>query len=787
MVISPVVMFHMAHSLQRFLHKNPTPQNVLSYVGRLQQLRSCTHSQVRFYILSTRAELKDAKKIVIKLGSAVVTKSDRNSLALGRLSTIVEQISDLCHEGRKCTLVTSGAVAIGGRRLDANSGTSSRSARAAVGMTEMVSVYSQLFEHCGLRTAVMLLTPVDFDDLRRREYWTKALTDLMDQGVVPIINTNDSVAWVEECNRLLPNPLNAPLLRDNDSLAARLACLVASDLLFLVSDVDGVYTAPPDSPDARLLSEYVINRNGDSFDCINGDNVKFGSCSKVGTGGMQSKVASAVWAVRQGTSVVVCPGNRPNCITDVIRGAPVGTFFTLGQSEDASVKTQGVHSNAEQVARDARLASVDLHAAPSELRSKAIDTLSDLIMSNKDEILSENTNDIRAAEEAGIPIALKARLQLSPGKLQTLSTGLRQIATRTRERKGHVGCLLERTRLAENLVLDKVTAPIGVLMVIFESRPDCLPQIAALSIATANGLIAKPGSEALRSVRILHRLIKRALTESGLPATAVGLLEGRQDVQRVLGAGTSEPLVDLIIPRGSSQMIKAVRTAANEAGTGVPVLGHGSGVCHVYVDEYADPEKAIRIVTDSKCNYPAACNSMETLLVHQSHIKSGLLERLSKSLGDNGVECFVGPRLIQLAGDLFPSLKPTDNMSREYGDLRCLIEIVENVQEAVKHIATYGSSHTDAIITEKVTVAEEFLQNTESACVFHNASTRFADGYRFGLGAEVGISTDRIHARGPVGVEGLLTYKWILRGDGQCVSDFDSGDQIFRHEPIQVN
>ncbi|TGZ75886.1 hypothetical protein CRM22_000130 [Opisthorchis felineus] len=755
MVIYPVVMFHMAHSLQKFLYKNPNPQNVLSHLGRLQQLRSCTHSQVRFYILSTRDELKDAKRIVIKLGSAVVTKSDRNCLALGRLSTIVEQISDLCHEGRQCTLVTSGAVAIGGRRLATNSGISSRGARAAVGMTEMVSVYSQLFKHCGLRTAVMLLTPVDFDDVRRREYWTKALIDLMDHGVVPIINTNDSVAWVEEASSVHPDPLSVPPLRDNDSLAARLACLVASDLLFLVSDVEGVYTAPPNSPDARFLSEYVLNRDEDCTDCINGNKVKFGSSSKVGTGGMQSKVASAVWAVRQGTSVVVCHGNRPNCITDVIRGVPVGTFFTLRQSEESSVKTQEVNSSAEQVARDARLASVDLHAAPSELRSKAIDTLSELIMSKQAEILSENTNDIRAAEQAGIPIALKARLQLSPGKLQTLSTGLRQIATQTREKKGHVGCLLERTRLAENLVLDKVTAPIGVLMVIFESRPDCLPQIAALSIATANGLIAKPGSEALRSVRILHKLIKQALTESGLPATAVGLLEGRQDVQRVLGAETTEPLVDLIIPRGSSQMIQTVRAAANKAGTGVPVLGHGSGVCHVYVDECADPEKAIRIVTDSKCNYPAACNSMETLLVHQSHIKSGLLERLSKCLGDNGVQCFGGPRLIQLASDLFPSLKPVDNMSCEYGDLRCLIEIVENVQEAVKHIATYGSSHTDAIITEN--------------------------------GAEVGISTGRIHARGPVGVEGLLTSKWILRGDGQCVSDFDSGDQIFRHERIQVN
>ncbi|VDN11810.1 unnamed protein product [Dibothriocephalus latus] len=254
------------------------------------------------------------------------------------------------------------------------------------------------------------------------------------------------------------------------------------------------------------------------------------------------------------------------------------------------------------------------------------------------------------------------------------------------------------------------------------------------------------------------------------------MLEGRGDVSQILTDQSSaggRALVDLIIPRGSESLIKRVQAQVNAAGTGIPVLGHSSGVCHVYVDARADEEKARKIVLDSKCNYPAACNAMETLLLHEDHVKSGLAQEICEDLIDHEVEVFVGPKLRQMALDFTKTFKSAPSFSTEYSDKKCTVEIVSSLDEVIQHIDSFGSSHTDTIVTEDQATADKFLQGVDSACVFHNVSTRFADGYRFGLGAEVGISTGRIHARGPVGVEGLLTTKWILRGEGQLVGDIE--------------
>nr|CAH8852856.1 unnamed protein product [Trichobilharzia regenti]CAH8852858.1 unnamed protein product [Trichobilharzia regenti] len=776
-------MLNANHVLKSILHRS---RYLLSSRGNE------FHTSVKCDKLArTRAELCEANKVVIKLGSAVVTKPDKSGLALGRLAAIVEQIAELCHQGRQCLLVTSGAIALGRHHLEIDGQKSSRGARAAIGMAEMVTLYGHLFEQCDLRTAAMLLTPVDFDDDQRRAYWRTALQDLLNQGVVPIINTNDAVAWTKE-NAEGKDPEGstlAPQVRDNDSLAARLACELKSDLLLLISDVDGVYTAPPGSPGARFIAEYEV-RESSEYDTLtptlHGELVNFGTPSSVGTGGMQSKIASAIWTTRQGTSVVIIRGSRFNCITDVMHGMDVGTFFTL-QKESENGKEHGTREEiVKSVAMKAREANMRLNSSTSEDRAKAIEYLADKLLENEDEIIAENEKDIKEAEAAGLSSALIARLQLGHSKIKTLSEGLRQIAVQSRQRNGHVGCVLTRTKLADNLILEKITAPIGVLMVIFESRPDCLPQVAALSIATANALLAKPGSEAMHTVRVLHRLVGEALEMANLPAEAVGLLQGRKDVDHVLKGIDKQPLIDLVIPRGSSKMIENIRNTVSKAGTGVPVMGHGAGVCHVYIDAAADPEKALKIVIDSKCDYPSACNAMETLLVHKSHAESGLLERLCNQLREHKVKLYAGPGMIRLGENLTDAMEPAKELSHEYGDLECTVELVESLDEAIEHIALYGSSHTECIVTEDKAVAEMFLQKTDSACIFHNASTRFADGYRFGLGAEVGINTGRIHARGPVGVEGLLTTKWLLRGNGQCASDFSSGKLTYTHESLPI-
>ncbi|HMV67580.1 MAG TPA: glutamate-5-semialdehyde dehydrogenase, partial [Myxococcota bacterium] len=303
--------------------------------------------------------------------------------------------------------------------------------------------------------------------------------------------------------------------------------------------------------------------------------------------------------------------------------------------------------------------------------------------------------------------------------------------------------------------------------VIFESRPDALPQIAALAIKSGNAVLLKGGREAAASNAALHRVIVDALAPD-VPAGAVALLAGREAVDALLRL---DGCVDLVIPRGSNALVRSIQDR-----TRIPVLGHADGVCHVYVDAAADLDRACAIVRDAKCDYPAACNAMETLLVHRALVGHGL-DRLLAALP--GVALHAHPEQTALLG-----LPPAPDLHHEYGDLACTVAIVDDVDAAIGHIHRWGSAHTDAIVTEDPVVARRFLDGVDSACVFHNASTRFADGYRFGLGAEVGISTSRIHARGPVGVDGLLTTRWQLEGSGQTVGQTRTGEVVLRHRAL---
>jgi glutamate-5-semialdehyde dehydrogenase len=322
--------------------------------------------------------------------------------------------------------------------------------------------------------------------------------------------------------------------------------------------------------------------------------------------------------------------------------------------------------------------------------------------------------------------------------------------------------------------LQRVTCPIGLIGVIFEARPDALPQIASLCLKSGDGVILKGGAEAEHSNRILFQCLKKAAEKAGLPGECLVLLESRSDVNELLKA---ERFVDLVIPRGSNSLVRFIQD-----NTRIPVLGHAEGICHVYVDDSANIEKAVSIICDAKVQYPSACNAVETILVHET-IAPKLMPLVAKALTERKVSMRGDSATTKLVGEISPATE--EDWSTEYGDLIIAIKIVKDIDEAIEHINEYGSGHTDTMVGEDHKKFDKFFAQVNSAGVYLNASTRFADGFRYGFGAEVGISTAKQHPRGPVGIEGLVTYKYKLIGDGHIVADYvGSKAKQFSHRDL---
>mmetsp|Transcript_3052 Transcript_3052/g.8101 ORF Transcript_3052/g.8101 Transcript_3052/m.8101 type:complete len:424 (+) Transcript_3052:117-1388(+) len=422
---------------------------------------------------------------------------------------------------------------------------------------------------------------------------------------------------------------------------------------------------------------------------------------------------------------------------------------------------------ADSMAREARSASRECQALGAEARTRALTAIAAALEANEASLLAENAKDLEAAKSMDIPPATLQRLKLKEGKIAQLAKGIRSLAAST----DPVGRVLSRMQVAEGLSLEQVSAPLGVLMIIFEARPDALPQIASLAIRSGNGLLLKGGKEAAHSNRALHAVISDALHASGLPRALVQLVTTRDEIADLLKL---DAYIDLVIPRGSGQLVRYIQD-----NTKIPVLGHADGVCHIFVDAQAAEDKALAVAVDAKVDYPAACNAVETVLFHRAAVEAGLSEKCMEALRGKDVQIFGGPRAAKELG-----LAPAPAAKHEYGDLALTVEIVESQNEAIDFIHANGSGHTESIITEDQAAADDFLRRVDSACVFHNASTRFSDGFRFGLGAEVGISTSRIHARGPVGVDGLLTTRWLMRGDGHVVNKDKDIDYLHKTLPL---
>ena len=406
-----------------------------------------------------------------------------------------------------------------------------------------------------------------------------------------------------------------------------------------------------------------------------------------------------------------------------------------------------------KLAKNAKIASKKLATIPSNIKNQALLAIAEALDNNKAEIIEANKKDLELAKD-NVSLSVYNRLKLDQNKMRDMIQGIIDVC----ELDDPIGKILMQRSLDTGLTLSKIVCPIGVLGIIFEARPDVISQISTLAIKSSNAVILKGGKESINTNKAIMSTINNALENiPEFPQNVLTQVFTRDDVKEMLA---QDKYIDLIIPRGGNSLVQFVKE-----NTKIPVLGHADGICHIYVDKHADFEKTKRIIIDAKTQYPSACNTVETLLIHKDFINK---EELINSIKTAGVELVFSP----------------ESWHKEYSDKILAVKEISSLEKAIEHINEYSSGHTDAIITENRENAQIFLSAIDSAGVYHNVSTRFADGFRYGFGAEVGISTNKTHARGPVGLEGLTIYKYTLQGSGDIVADYVEGKKKFNHKDL---
>ena len=422
----------------------------------------------------------------------------------------------------------------------------------------------------------------------------------------------------------------------------------------------------------------------------------------------------------------------------------------------------------KEQARKMKLDSSKMAVQTIEARNKALEAVAKSLLDNKDEIIAANKEDLEAGEKAGLDAPVLKRLKFDEKKIQDVIKGIEELINLP----DPLGKVQMKRELDADLLLTRIACPIGVIGVIFESRPDAMVQIATLCIKSGNCAILKGGSEAMKTNKAIFETIHKAAIEAGMPEGCMLQVEARNEITELLECHES---VDLLIPRGSNSFVQYIMS-----NTKIPVMGHADGICHIYADKDLDLDKAIKVIVDSKTQYTSVCNATETLLVNKD-VANTLLPELNKAFLEKNVEV----RGTQEVQEIIECEVATEeDFSTEYLDLIISIKLVDDVYEAIEHINKYGSHHTDCIITENSETEDVFMQYVDSAGVYCNCSTRFADGFRYGFGAEVGISTSKLHARGPVGLEGLCTYKYKMHGNGNIVADYAEGRKEFNFKDL---
>ena len=675
-------------------------------------------------------------RIVVKVGTSTLAHAT-GRLNVRHVEELVKVLSDLKNAGHEVLLVSSGAIGMGVGKLGLSARPADmpgKQAAAAVGQCELMYTYDKLFGEYNHTVAQILLTGDDLEHDDRRKNFENTLFRLLELGALPILNENDTMATAEIA------------VGDNDSLAAIVSTCAKADLLVLLSDIEGLYTADPrKDPNAKLI--HTVERLTPQIMALGG-----GAGSSQGTGGMATKLSAAATCTSEGIDMVITNGAKPSVLYDIVEGKPIGTRFLGIKGGTQHMKTT------QQILQAAKAVSLALPLT-TDAKNQALLAMADLLEAQQNVILEANAQDMDAAR-GHISEVMLDRLLLTSARIAAMAQGIRQVAALP----DPVGKALATHTTPGGLLIEKTAVPMGVVAIIYESRPNVTSDAAALALKSGNVCVLRSGKEAWHSANAIVNVLQEALRSRGLAPEYIQLVQDttRQSAAELM---TAVGLVDLLIPRGGAGLIRACVEHAR-----VPCIQTGTGICHVYVDAAADQDMALAIIENAKTSRPSVCNAEEVCLVHRA-IAAEFLPKLHQRLVTQRTARGLAPvelRLCPQAAAVIPGTPagPQD-FDTEFLDYILAVKVVEDVFEAARHIAAHSTHHSEAIITQDECAARYFTQAVDSAAVYVNASTRFTDGGEFGLGCEMGISTQKLHARGPMGLAELCSYKYIIRGSGQ--------------------
>jgi len=731
---------------------------------------------------SERSDLRSAQRIIIKCGTSVVSHKN-GVIALGRVAYIVEQVVALLLEDRKVLLVSSGAVSVGRQKLrTAQMHSQSLStyvrggirsaisndpfdyklntppvhnsrACAAAGQSGLINLYEVMFGQYGVQCAQVLVTDEDFSSETRRVNLQNTLDQLMDLGIVPILNENDVISTrntplVDNQNRIF---------WDNDSLAGLLAVETRMDLLIILSDIDGLFQKDPSKyPNQAPIPTVVVNqRQDDSL------SVEFGEKSRVGRGGMEAKLSAVRKAVSEGVRyVVIANGYLPHTILQVMQGNRVGTLFVSSNEHflPSSVPEPIiVHENlptvdpsVRELLDNCKYSSKLLGSSSPNVRILLLQSLLNTFEAQFDQILRANQNEMVSVKDKG-------NFQVSQQSQEQIRSRIRSLISRL-SNEDPLHRIVLKKELSPGLELVKARAPIGVLFIAGLSLLEDMMQVISLGICSGNVLLIKKPSEFHQTSKLIESLVQKALEDgyksAGAKSSSLVHFIDEDQVIPLLSVAETEKLVDLVILQGNEPLVGTIRQQ-----TRLPILQQTKGVCHIFVHSQSKLDKAIGLIVESKVTDPLAPNAVECLLLERNLFIDGSFEKIYQALQQKQIDVFFGPRAQAFLKNQF---QPAESLNKVYNGMQLTLEMVDDVCEAVELIHKQGSGHTDVILTEDPAVAEFFQTSVDSTCVFWNCSTKFSNGNLFGENDTIGFSTSRFNGRGPIGIDELITNKWKL-------------------------